>query len=256
LSIALIGHTGFVGGTLCRTGSFNLLINRANLATLRGQRLERVVCAGLPAAKWIANREPAADGANMESLRDVLATVEARQFVLISTIDVYPETVGHDEDYDCSLLPNHAYGANRLAFEQFVRTRFPHAHIIRLPGLFGPGLRKNVIHDLLHENGLAAINPESTFQWYPITRLANDLSRVEKAGLRLVNLFTEPLQTREILERFFPGKQVGAAPASCARYELRTKHANVFGRSDGYIMGRDAVLMALSAYLRGQGLSG
>ena len=72
----------------------------------------------------MANENPDEDRAKILALHDVLTTVRAKQFVLISTIDVYPVSCGADETFDCHSLPNHAYGTNRLAFEDFCRERF------------------------------------------------------------------------------------------------------------------------------------
>jgi nucleoside-diphosphate-sugar epimerase len=249
LTAALVGCTGFVGGNLAAAGRYDVAVHRADVDLLRGRRFERVVCAGLPAAKWVANRDPEADRANVERLEAVLATVSAERFVLVSTVDVYPRPTGCDENTDCTGEPNHAYGTNRLRFERFVRAHFPAATILRLPALFGPGLRKNVVYDLLHDNGLAAINPQSRFQWYPVARLASDIALAEAAGIALANLCPEPVATREILERCFPDKVVGAQAAAAASYDVRTKYAAHFGGRDGYVMNARAVLDALGAYV-------
>ncbi len=248
MTTALIGYTGFVGGYLSSRMPFDLRINRANLGELRGARLERVVCAGLPAAKWLANQDPAADRDNMLRLADVLRTVSARRFVLISTIDVYPRTRDADEDFDCSSSANHAYGENRLAFERFVREQYRHALILRLPALFGPGLKKNVLFDLLHGHRLEMINPASRFQWYPLVRLPADMSTAEVHGLRLANLFTEPLATGAILGRCFPTVRVGERADPAADYDLGTRHAAVFGGRGRYCMTAPGVLTELSAF--------
>jgi hypothetical protein len=248
LTAALIGHTGFVGGYLAKCGAYDLLLNRTNIESLRGQRLDRLVCAGLPAAKWLANRDPEGDCANMRALADVLGSVETRGMILISTIDVYPRTRDADEDFDCGSAPNHAYGAHRLEFEQFVRDRFPDALILRLPALFGPGLRKNAIYDLLHGNQLELVNPASSFQWYPLTRLPADLERAAAARLGTVNLFTAPLNTRQIIEQWFPHLTVGAQAGAAAFYDLHTRHAAVFGGEGRYLMSEAAVLEALDRF--------
>ena len=248
MSSALIGYTGFVGSFLARRERFDLLAHRANVDLLRRGNLDRIVCAGLPAAKWIANREPEADRANMLHLCDTLQTVTAKSFVLISTIDVYPCSRDADEDFDCSAAPNHAYGRHRLEFEGFVRDRFPHALILRLPALFGPGLRKNVLFDLLMGNQLEKVNPASSFQWYPLERLPRDIGRAQRQGLELVNLFTEPLATRAIIDNHFPEIEVGAEAQAVAHYDLHTRYAQVFGGSGRYVMSAASVLEAIGAF--------
>jgi dTDP-4-dehydrorhamnose reductase len=249
LTSALIGSTGFVGGNLAAAAHYDIEVHRPNVDMLRGGHFDRIVCAGLPAAKWIANQDPRADLANVERLEQVLSTVTAARFVLVSTVDVYPHTIDVDEDTDCARGPSHPYGANRLRFEQFVRARFPAATIVRLPALFGPGLRKNVVYDLLHDNGLDAINTASRFQWFPVTRLASDIATAEAHRIALVNLVTEPVATRTIHERFFSHKRVGAEAGVIAAYDIKTKHAVMLGGRDGYVMRADAVLDALGAYV-------
>ena len=247
----LVGHTGFVGGHLLKGYSpFTVLIHRANLETLRGQSCDELVCAGLPAAKWIANREPDADRANLRRLCETLETVNAKHFTLISTIDVYPRTQDLDENFDCRREDNHAYGRHRLELETFVQERFSDFKIVRLPALFGTGLKKNAIYDLQHDNNLSVINPDSSFQWYPLSRLPSDLTTLRSDTARVFNLFTEPIPMRAIVERFFPGKNVGQQAAGRADYRLRTLHGALFGGPDGYVMTASQVMDALASYLR------
>lgn len=250
MTSALIGRTGFVGSSLARAEHFDLLVNRTDLESLQGSRLKRLVCAGLPATKWVVNNKPEEDAANIRRLKATLTTVQVETFILISTIDVYPRSSDADETYDCSREPNHAYGKHRLEFEHFVRESFPSAYIVRLPALFGYGLKKNIIYDLLHDNQIERINPASRFQWYPLSRLANDLRTIEIHGLPLVNLFTEPVETRLILEQLFPDKAAGQSPDSQAHYDLRTHHGAIFGGDSRYIMSADAIMEALSDFVR------
>jgi hypothetical protein len=247
---ALIGYTGFVGASLAGARHFDLLVNRANLESLQGARLQRLVCAGLPAAKWIANQKPEEDADNVRRLEAALTSVRTERFFLISTIDVYPHTTGADETSDCSQEPNHAYGEHRLEFEHFVRERFPHAHIVRLPALFGRGLKKNAVYDLLHDNRLERINPASRFQWYPLARLSQDLRTIEVHNLPLVNLFTEPVETQTILKQLFADRTTGGSPDPPAHYDLRTRHGAIFGGDSRYVMSSTAVMADLGEFVR------
>jgi hypothetical protein len=130
---------------------------------------------------------------------------------------------------------------------------FPELHIVRLPGLFGPGLKKNVIYDLLHDNCLDAIHPESAFQYYDVTSLWEDLEIIEKNELDLVNLVTEPLGTKRMVDTCFPQKQVGPGKGAAAHYDLRSRHAELFGGHHGYRFDVNCVLSRLGAYIRSAG---
>jgi nucleoside-diphosphate-sugar epimerase len=245
---ALIGYSGFVGSNLMRRGQFECLFNSVNFREMRGQHFRTVVCAGVSAVKWEANLDPAADWAAIRKLIEVLATVEAERFILVSTVDVYrnPEL---PLDEDSEIAPgNHAYGLHRLQLEQWLSTRFDNRLIVRLPALFGPGLKKNALYDIINNHELEKINPDHRFQWYPVERLYQDLARLTQHPLRLVNLVTEPITIASILERHFPGRRVGpgGAPAS---YALRSRHADVLGGRDGFLLNSEQVHLALASYI-------
>ena len=245
---ALIGHTGFVGGNLARQHRFDAHFNSGNFRELAGREFDLLVCCGLSAAKWLANRDPEDDWVRISALRDVLARVRARRFILISTVDVYPVPVAVDESSTIDEGAGHAYGRHRLLFERFIVETFPDVLVARLPALFGMGLKKNVLFDLLHANCLDAINPASRFQWYGVGRLWSDLERCGTLGTRLVNLITEPVATGDILARCFPGKSVGAqAPA--AAYDVRSQWATALGGKDGYLLDSATVIDEIEKFV-------
>ena len=249
MTSALIGHTGFVGGNLARAHRFDHHFNSRNFRDMAGRRFDLAVCAGLTAAKWLANRDPSADWSRIAALADILARVDADKFMLISTIDVYPEPVDVDETTAIDIHSGHAYGRHRLKFERFVAERFPGSQVLRLPALFGPGLKKNVLFDLINGQLLDAINPDSRFQWYDIAGLWRDIERFMASGMLLANLVTEPIATRDILTRYFPDRQVGAKAAAVV-YDVGTVHAGLFGGRGRYVRGGTDVLEQIGAYLR------
>lgn len=249
MTSCLIGHTGFVGGNLHRQRSFDDLYRSTSIAGIAGQSYDLVVCAGISAVKWKANQDPEGDRAGIAALQRPLESVRADRFVLISTVDVYPEVTGVDEATDCH-APNHAYGANRLAFEDFVRERFDDVLIVRLPALFGPGLKKNVLYDLLHDHRTEFIDPATRFQWYDVRHLWADVGRATDAGLSLVNLVPEPLETRRFVEALFPDRTVAAPSETPWAYDIRTRHADVFGGTDGWICSADESLDGIARWVR------
>lgn len=247
---ALIGYTGLVGSNLARQFECTELFRSHNIGEIRGRSFDLVLCAGIQAKKWWANEHAEEDRAGIRTLLDALAKVHAGRFVLISTVDVYPTPAGVDETTPIDPDVNHAYGRNRFEAERFVRERFPDALVMRLPGLFGTGLKKNVIFDLLHDHELHKINPAGVYQYYSLDRLRPDIERAWELGIRLLNLATEPVPTREIVERFFPDKQTGPETPFRAAYDMRSVHGAAWSGAGGYLYSRETVLGHLEAYLR------
>src|SRR5262249_4700496 len=132
---ALIGHTGFVGGNLLDQGSFTHLYNSRTIDSIRGEEFDLLVCAGVSAEKWRANRDPDADRAALQRLMQPLAAVRTSRAVLISTVDVFGQPM--DVDESTPVEPSHAtaYGRHRYQLEEFFRARFD-TLVVRLPGLF------------------------------------------------------------------------------------------------------------------------
>jgi len=246
---ALIGHTGFVGSNLLRQQPFEATFNSSSIGGIDGRHFTNVVCAGVSAVKWWANQNPAEDLARIESLIARLDTITADNFTLISTIDVYGSPIDVTEADEPVLDGLHAYGANRAMLERWVSGRFPAHQIVRLPALFGAGLKKNAIYDLMHDNRIQVINGASVFQWYPLERLSADLELARTRHLGVVNLATEPVSMEEIRARFFPDSLIGADAAPQARYDMRTIHDAEFGGMDGYILDKAGVLAAMERFI-------
>ena len=248
MSYALIGHTGFVGSNLTRQHRFDAAFNSKNIEEIVGRAFDLLVCSGMPAAKWIANRDPAGDRANLMRLCRCLEQTTAERAVLISTVDVYPAPVGVDEDSPIDPEGQHPYGKHRLMLEQVFRSRFPAGVVVRLPGLFGNGLKKNAIFDLLHQNEIHKIHADSMFQFYNLDHLWSDIVKA-LAGLRLVNFATEPFTVADMAREAFGLMFDNRPDGSPARYEVRTKHAELFAGHHGFIYTREQVLRELRAFV-------
>jgi len=254
MTSCLIGHTGFIGGNLARQTTFTDCFNSKNIAEIQGRHFDLMVCSGVTATKWWANQNAVEDRERIDSLLDHLRDVKARRVFVISTVDVYPVTRAVDESFDCHSVPNHAYGENRLYFEEQMSTLFPGAKICRIGGVFGPGLKKNLIYDLLHDNGVEKINLDSSFQFYNVEHLWADLTSMDQRGLKLVNFLTEPVTMREVVVCAFPDKSVGSEPAPVAAYDVHTRYASEMGGTGHYLESRGAVLRGLQQFVAQQTL--
>lgn len=155
----LVGSTGFVGGNLRAKHTFAAVCHSSDVAAQYGTQPDLCVYAGVPAAMFLANADPEADMEVMRTARENLRKIAPKSLVLISSIAVFADSRGRCEDDapDTDGLP--AYGRNRLQLEQLVREDFNDALIVRLPALYGAGLKKNFLFDL-HTITPAMLKPE------------------------------------------------------------------------------------------------
>lgn len=249
---ALVGYSGFVGSILLRQAHFEAHFRSTNIGDIDGQSFDTVVCAGAPAQKWVANQDPGSDRRKIDDLIGHLKTVHCKAFILISTVDVFKIPIGVDEDTPVDEAGLHAYGLNRRLLEKFVESQFANHLIIRLPGLVGPGLRKNIIFDFMNDNNLQAIDSRGVFQFYPMVNFWYDIQTARLAGLKLLHLTAEPTSVADVsLKGFgkFFGNTLANAPAT---YDMRTRHALIFGATGPYQYSARETIQAIRAYAQSE----
>jgi nucleoside-diphosphate-sugar epimerase len=249
---ALIGHSGFVGSTLLRQTSYDDLFRSTDIEAIAGRHYGFIVCAGAPAQKWLANKDPRSDAHSIDRLIGALARTTCDRFVLISTVDVFAQPVEVDEDNEPVNANLHAYGLNRRRLERFVKDRFANHLIVRLPALVGPGLRKNVIFDLHNDNNLGAADSRAVFQFYPMVNLSQDIEAAIANGLRLIHLTAEPVSVAEVASAGFGRELRNETAAPPVRYDFRTRHASMFNGHGFYQYTKRESLLAIRAYAQSE----
>lgn len=245
---ALIGYTGFVGGSLAREHEFAAVYNSQNIAEIAGRRFRILICAGAPAEKWKANADPETDFASLGLLMRSIANVRAERVVLISTVDVYPVPANVDESTPIDEDVAAPYGRHRRMLERFIGDRFQ-TTTIRLPGLYGRGLKKNAIFDLLNHNHVERIDSRSVFQFYGLHRLAADIKRALEARLALVNLATEPVSIAEIADVSFGERFLNELSGTPPYYDVQSRHASLFGGAGRYVETKRNVLAGIGRFV-------
>ena len=298
----LVGSTGFVGSNLLMTGAFDAAYHRTDVQDAYGSRPDLLVYAGLPAAKFLANQNPAADMACIEEAEQNICRIAPKKLVLISTIDVLKNPAAADEDSPVDEKGLPAYGLNRYRLECWARENYPDALIVRLPGLFGKNLKKNFLYDMLHpvpsllaadriaeflrqepvladyytpqENGFYRLKRDadaekkllpafkrlgfsavkftdsrSTYQFYPLYRLWQDINIALQSDIRLLHLAAEPVSAAEIYHDLTGQEFVNCWAKTPAAYDYYTKYAELFGGSGHYIMSKAEVLQEIRTFM-------
>lgn len=309
---ALIGSSGFVGGDLRRQHSFECEYNSRNVSGSAYRSFDLVVCAAAPGSMFEANRFPDRDKASIANLIQTLQGLRCQRFVLVSSIAVLENFGAGADESTNNFEHSSAYGKNRRALEEFCTQRFPNLLIVRLPALFGVGLRKNFLFDLLNplptffsaerlasfsaqvpadlqkalrssyklnpelgmyevdrnqivESGVRTdleshafrlgfdattfTSPRSTFQYYYLGNLWEDIRRTIKANLKIIHLAPEPVLAenvyRKITDRTFADNH-----AKVHHEKMATRHANLWGRDGKYIMPATEVVSGISDFVR------
>lgn len=236
--IAIIG-TGFVGSSLHKYFEDFDIYNSKNIEDICNHKYDTIYCAAPSAVKWLANKEPFKDLESVSKLISCLARTTTKKLVLFSTIDTVIE--GNEE----SIVKNESlssYGKHRLLLEDFVRNKFEDHHILRLPGLFGNGLKKNVIYDCINKVPLTNLNDQN-FQWFDIDDLIDYVDFCIKKEIRLLHLATEPFSLGELLREIFPEYKC-TGTSDCQQYNMTTVHA------DKYFLKKQEVIEKIKDYVR------
>lgn len=146
----LVGNTGFVGSNLQSEYDFNGLYHSENITEAYGKNPDLLVYSGVPAQKFLANKEPEKDFEIIENAISNIKKINPKEIVLISTIDVYKDPVDVDEDTKIDTENLQPYGYNRYYLEKWVSENIENHLIVHLPGLYGKNIKKNFIYDLIH----------------------------------------------------------------------------------------------------------
>lgn len=235
MKTALIGYTGFVGGNLEHQGTFDDLYNSKNIADIEGREYDLVVSAANRAEMWRINQEPEKDLAEINEFIDHISKAKIGKLVLVSTVGVYKNPNGANEDTAIDTDGLTPYGSNRYYLEQFCKDNFD-TTIIRLPGLFGEGLKKNVIYDLLHDNNVDRIHKDGVYQYYNLDNIWKDIQIALDNKLPLVNLATPPVKTEDVAKYAF-GIDFTNEPADVAPafWDMHSKYASIYGGEATYL---------------------
>lgn len=232
----LIGHTGFVGSNLLHQAEFDRCYNSSNIESIAGEEFDLLVCAGVSSVKWKANQSPQEDFDQIQRLLDCLSTTTFKNLVLVSTIAVYHQPA------------DNAYGRHRLYLETYLQNTYSNVSVMRLPSLFGRGLKKNVIYDLMNEDHRFIPSPWSYFQYYCLDNIWKDIEKQLGLGIKVLNVNSEHIPFGRVLDMFgvSPDKFWGN---KVIKENMLSEHAAHWGKTGEYLYSYEEVLAELQRFI-------
>lgn len=101
--------------------------------------------------------------------------------------------------------------------------------------------------------GFTALNftdSRNVYQFYPLERLWDDILAALEQDIRLWHPATEPVSAAEVYQ-YLTGKDfVNELNGTPVVYDYRTKYADVFGGSNGYICDKTQILQSIAAFVK------
>ena len=228
----LIGYTGFVGLNLIKhMKPKTLFVNSKNVNEILDREFDTIYCCGVYAEKWKANKFPEEDSAHIAEIIANLSRVQCKRFILISTVDVLNcsshqyENLEGNSYYSTLDYSTHTYGVNRRRLEEWCFTKFSSCYVCRLPALFGYGLKKNALWDIINNNNIDKLRGHWSFQWYNIDWLYDDIQdMLENNKYKLVHFVSSPIRLDSIQKLFFPRVKLSDTQDIIVNYNIASTY--------------------------------
>ena len=244
----LIGYTGFIGTNLDGPFDPHHRFNSKNIDFIKGMEFDHLIVAGAPGVKWYANQNPEDDLQSIKSLMLNLSEVTCNSVTLISTIDVYGNTQNVTEDDEPT--PACKYGEHRLMLERFISDGFSDELVLRLPGLFGQGLRKNALYDFINNNHIDKIDSRCRFQFYSLKKLYADILTARKLKLKILNISPAPTHISDIYLKYFGSEFHNITNTFPKKYSMRSLYSEKFGGTkEGYFNTQEESLSEIIEFM-------
>ena len=159
---------------------------------------------------------------------------------------MYPHPFGVNEENIVLYNPLLPYGANRLAMEtslMFNSKTALKSLIVRVPIIYGKNFKKNIIYDLLFDNEIFKINMDAQLQIYFAGNLRRYIDIALEHKLRFLNLATEPISAKDIALALDKPVDLNDYRMSYPfRYDMHTKHADLFGKEGNYLQSKQEII--------------
>ena len=221
---ALIGSNGTIGASILDNITVDRVYNSDNLEDIAGHSFDRVIVAAPSGNRLAVNRGQVQDLEQCERIVAALATCAIKELVLIGSVDAVT-------------APNTEYGSNRAWLEQHLANQH-NLYTLRLCTLIGKRIKKNMLYDIKHGLFLEKIDAGAVLQWCILDDVPAQIERVIAQGPGSVNIVSEPIANRTVLQRFCP-ELVPDIDTESVRYNQQP-----------YVYNQTQIFMAMEQYLQ------
>ena len=115
------------------------------------------------------------------------------------------------------------------------------------------GPKKELLQKKFRKLGFTALNftdSRSSFQFYSLGRLWEDIQIALNEGITLLNVATEPVTAAELYKALTGDVFKNELKGTPAKYDFRTTYASKFGGKDGYICSKEEVLADIRLFVK------
>jgi len=184
------------------------------------------------------------------TIEQALIQSHPKKVIFISSLDVYRNPVGVTES-DKPLTSYNASKQVRIDFERFILSHCQDSLILRLPVVFGAGQSVDFLYNLMQETNLHDVNLNSSIQWYNIENLNNDLAFFSTSGYDVVNMAVEPIESKTIINKFFPDKLKKCAIKDREEQDSWSIYPGKMLNTIKYFYDRHQILRDLEKFIKG-----
>jgi hypothetical protein len=133
-----------------------------------------------------------------------------------------------------------------------IKKKFKQSIIIRLPNLYGNGLKKNFIYDLIYRNRWDLTHKDSKMQWYNLKHIWKDILIVKENMLSVVNFAVAPVSVKKIAKYSLDIAFTNITEKEPLNHRMLTVHSKIFGKKNGFLYSQKQTLEELKDFITHQ----
>jgi len=190
MKICVVGHTGFIGQTV-----YSYFINKYKTFGINSKTKK------MPSEKFDVIINCAGNSKKYSSEKNINKVILANKSIINNILKLKTKKIIHISSIDASFTPDNSYTISKLNFEKLIKSYFSEATILRLGGLVGPGLKKNVVFDIKNNKNLF-VTLDSIYNYISTKEVAKIIHKIIELNIhnKIINICSNnPISVQEII---------------------------------------------------------